>query len=288
MRIFVSFCIILLINKIQSKSKEYYKCINLNQGIYYTSTCTSIKIPEKDGYKCCSMKIKYNGRSSYNCLPIQNNLSQSIELLKEYASSNGLSSLFASQGGELEINCGENLTITEEYKNLSKEYFNCFNSYIDGANNLSDCHNNNIPAEDKGKCCYVETYQHKENNSFTHDKRCYILNDEYFSGKKNIGNFVLDLSNLKSLEELNNSNITVNCKNYPIFYYPKRSDNDPASEDRDIYSEENNSGLETWIIIIIVIASLLLISSISVFVYCKKKGKNLLTNKLNDIDSIMD
>ena len=299
MSIFLYLSILFLINEIECKSKEYYNCLNKNPGLYSSSSCTSIEIPETDGYKCCYMKIKYNGEYSFNCIPIENKYSQNKESLKEYISSNSLLSLFTPYGGEREINCGETITISEEYKNFSTEYLNCFNNHIDGVNNSNDCHKNEIPKEDKGKCCYVETYQKKENNSFTHDKRCYIVDDQYFSGKKILRNFVSDFSNLKNLDELKNANISVNCKNYPIFFYQGKSDSDPSSNGTDINHNtdsefvENNSGLETWVIIIIVFANIFLIAGLGLFIYYyyKKNSNNLLTKKLNDIDevySIMD
>ena len=58
--------------KIEGRSEEFNQCVNLENPVVSSSDCTNIKIPEYEGYKCCSMKITFNNESTYSCLTIEN------------------------------------------------------------------------------------------------------------------------------------------------------------------------------------------------------------------------
>ena len=70
--LFIYFLILLQIKNIKGRSEEFNECINLERTIIAPSDCTDIKIPDSDGYKCCSMKITYNKDSSYSCFALEN------------------------------------------------------------------------------------------------------------------------------------------------------------------------------------------------------------------------
>ena len=64
----------------------------------------------------------------YSCLALEKKYTSSQEVLNEYISKNNISMLFASVGGKMEIDCGNKLKISENYKKLSNEYLNCYNN----------------------------------------------------------------------------------------------------------------------------------------------------------------
>ena len=269
--------IILLAKEIRGKSQEYYQCSLLSkEEITSPSNCTSIIIPESDGYKCCSMKISYENYTGYNCFPLEKEFSQNKEVLKEYMSKKSLSYLLSINGGHMEIECGELIKHIENYEKLSDEFYSCYNGHINGAQNESDCIETNI-SEYERKCCFIETSE-KFFGELRKDKRCYLIKDEYFNGKKNFSNYLLDQLNAKSLDQIKDINVTINCKNYDTFYFEGRNS-----------EEENNkkkSGLKPWIVAMIVIISALTIISIIFFIYRWKRKKDLTT--LDTVDNIFE
>ena len=155
--LFIYILILLHIKNIKGRSEEFYKCINLEKTVSDSSICTNIKIPDSEGYKCCSMKIIFNNNSSYNCFALETKYTINQETLNEYISKRSLASLFSSVGGQMEIECGDNLKFEEKYTKLSDEYLNCYNNHIQGIENENDCIKNNIPIGEGSKCCFVET-----------------------------------------------------------------------------------------------------------------------------------
>ena len=64
--------VLLHINHIKSQSEEYNECISQQKIANSSSDCISVKIPEKDGFTCCSMKITMGEKLSYQCFPLEN------------------------------------------------------------------------------------------------------------------------------------------------------------------------------------------------------------------------
>ena len=58
--LFVYFSLLLSVQGIKDYSSEFYDCINPDKVVNSASECSSIEIPDDDGYKCCSMKITFN------------------------------------------------------------------------------------------------------------------------------------------------------------------------------------------------------------------------------------
>ena len=288
---FIIFFLILLSN-IQSKTEEYYECINPDNTISDPSKCTSIKIPVSDGYKCCAMKIQYGTETSYNCFAIETEYTKDSETLNDYMSKRNLDFLFTSIGGQMSVDCGNFLSVQKTYKKYSDSFLNCYNGHIKGVENESNCYNIDIPEEENGKCCYLEKLQHNENGGIISDKRCYIIDNIYFSGDKELSDFVLDESNLNSLNDINDTNIIIKCKNTDAFYLNKIDDNIEVIEstlkldfniemDSDIppieEPEKKKSGLSSLKMGLIIGACVIfVIGGLTIFIicYCKKKGAN--------------
>ncbi len=185
------------------------------------------------------MKITYNKDSSYSCFALENKYTTNQEVLNEYISKRNISSLFNLYGGEMEINCGNNLKIEENYKKLSDEYLNCYNNHINGTANENDCILNDIPEEESSKCCFVETSTKNKIGNIINDKRCYVIQDKYFTNNKNLSNYLLDESKSNSLDDINNINLKINCKNYETFYLSNLNETNEMN-DIDEYNEMND------------------------------------------------
>lgn len=209
------FLFLLQLKKFKGKSSEYNDCIDPTKIISDSSSCLNIKIPYSDNYTCCSMKITYNYSTSYNCFALENNYLINQSVLNEYISERNISSLFNLLGGNLEIDCGNNLKIQEIYQQSSEEYLNCYQYHIQGIENKDGCISIDIP--DGSKCCYVETSTQNNFGDIINDTRCYVIPKIYFEDGKNLENYVLDLSNKNNLNEIENNNITINCKNTEPF-----------------------------------------------------------------------
>ena len=283
----IYFLFLLQIKKLKGRSDEFNECISLTKTITNPLNCLDIKIPDYDGYKCCSMKITYNNNSSYSCFALESKYTTNQTVLNEYISEINISSLFNSYGGEMEINCGDNLKIEENYKKLSDEYLNCYNNHIKGIENENDCISNEIP--EGSKCCFVETTQNKIGN-IINDKRCYVIQEKYFTDKENLSNYLLDESKSKDLNEINDININIICKNQKYNLSRLNLTNEINDFDENNENNENNenyenneknedneskkkSKLKTWVIILIVILIILLIGIIIIFIIYKMKHK---------------
>ena len=274
---------------VEGRSEEFDECINTDKTIYSSSQCTNIKIPDSEGYQCCAMKITFNQDSTFSCLALENKYTTSQEVLNEYMSKKNISFLFTSVGGKVEIDCGNKLKIEEDYKKLSDEYLNCYNNNIKEIDNDDNCTSIDIPTSEGSKCCFVETSTQSFNGNIINDKRCYIIQDKYFTNNKNLFNYLLDESN-NNLDEFNKTNITINCKNYDKFFYSGFENNIRAYSDiiettesidtsRDskinYVPSSSKSGLKAGSIILIILGAIILVGVIIlvVFVYPRKKRK---------------
>jgi len=295
----INILISLLINNIQGRSEEYKECVNPDKTVYSSSDCTKIEIPDSEGYKCCSMKITLNQDSSYSCIALENKYTTSQEILNEYMSKKNISYLFASLGGKMEIDCGNKSTLSVNYKKLSDEYLNCYNNHIKSIENENNCTKNDIPSNEGSKCCFVETSTKSENGKIINDKRCYLIQDEYFTKNKSLYNYLLDESK-NNLNEYSNTNITINCKNYDTFFYSgfDKSIIIPSSsqESSDIVentekidtlikkSKSKDSGLKAWAIILIILGLSIFIGIIVIIFVCLRKSKKISNEKVDTTD----
>ena len=311
--------ILLLLKKLKGKSQEYYLCLALNKSVRSTSMCASLKIPESDGYKCCGMKITINNTSSYNCFAIEKKYTTSQEVLNEYISAGNLAILFSSIGGQMEIECENDMKITQNYEKISDEYLNCYNNHINATKNENDCTKNNIPDKEGSKCCYVETSEIENNGNIIDDKRCYIIQDKYFTKDNDLNDYLLDQSGSGNLDEIINTNITIKCKNYDKYYFQGKYVpinpvtnilNDHSTDSTNfnlsdqttesstdlnlnesiinrlpLSEKEKKSKLKGWAIIIIILAFVIMIGimALIIFLYCRNKKTKLELHKKNAI-----
>ena len=194
----------------------------------------------------------------------------------------------------MEIDCGNKLKIRENYKKLSDEYLNSYHNHIKGIDNENNCTQNDIPASEGSKCCFVETSTKRDNGNIINDKRCYMIKDEYFAKNKNLNNYLLDESN-NNLDEYSNTNITISCKNYDTFFYSGIYKNIKSYGNSDIIEKTENidtsgnitiiipssrskSGLKAWAIILIILGGIIIIGILIFIVLCcfiKKKKKKI-------------
>ena len=302
--------------ELKERSEEFNECINLERTIISPSDCLNINIPSSEGYKCCPMKITYNNESSYSCLALDNKFTTNKGVLSEYLSQRDISFLFASFGGQIEIECSNNLKTSENYRKLSNEYLSCYNNHIKGIENENDCFQNDIPVAEGSKCCFVETAVEYNDGNFISDKRCYMIEDEYFTKNKNLNNYLLDKSGIKNFDEVINTNVTIHCKNLDTYFFSSINNDIKYSLPSNLISDNNidfennndssiisdfiensgqiryepltqkkNSGKKTWVIILIIIVSLILIGIIIILFicfYCRKKNE---LSQLNITDS---
>ena len=299
LRIFLVF--FFQIKKIKGRSEEFKECVNQDKKVDSVYDCTSITIPDSEGYKCCAMKITFNKNSSYSCVALENKYTTNKKVLNEYMSKNDISFLFASVGGTVEIDCGEELKISENYKKLSDEYLNCYNNHIKAIENDNNCTQNDIPSNEGSKCCFVETSTKSENGNIINDKRCYIIQDEYFTTNKNLNNYLLDESN-NNLDEYRKTNITITCKNYETFFYSgsDKSQNpldtiekteiiDTSQTSEDIIrSPSSSSGLKAWAIFLIVLGSFIFVAGIIVTILCCLRKRKIPENNTTVIVGIQN
>ena len=182
--IFISFIISLFFNNIHSKSEDYYFCLDPEKKINSDDICQLLNIPASDGYKCCTMAIKYGKETSYNCIAIQTEYTKNQQTLNEYISKRNLDYLFTSSGGEFIINCGSPLVVQKDYKKYSEPFLNCYDYHLQGVENKSYCYENDIPEDEGSKCCFLEKNTKNNNGNIINDKRCYIIDETYLSDKK--------------------------------------------------------------------------------------------------------
>ena len=283
---FIFFLLSFFIKEIHGKSEEYYKCLNPDKTVNSVNTCTNINIPYSDGYKCCSMKVKYESFTSYNCIVLDRKYTESQLTLNEYLSKGSLTSLLQETGGEIEIECENSLKMTKKYEKLSNEYLSCYNGHIKGVEKVDECNDYNIPGEEKGKCCFVETTKVINNKTKINDKRCYIIQDDYFTKKESLKNYLLDRSNVNNLDEIKNTDITINCKNYEPYVYKSLLTYDDSNEDPPEIEpkDKNKSGFPVWAIIIIVIGIIIIIVG-GIFAYRRIKNSFVTGSNLQNHQS---
>lgn len=123
------------------------------------------------------------------------------------------------------------MKLIQNYEKMSDEYFNCYKSHINGVENENDCQKYDIPEKEKSKCCFLESLKKDNKGNIIKDKRYYIIQDEYFTKEKNLNNYLIDKSNLKSLDQVKNIIITINCKNYDVFYFKSKFEKTPPLND---------------------------------------------------------
>ena len=287
---------LLYITNVQSfsnYSENFFDCINPDISIDSSSECTSIDI-ESDGYKCCSLEIIYGNNNSLSCFALENEYTKNKTIFDEYMLNRSLISLFGTKQGEIKIDCGEELVTIQKKEEMSDEYNNCYNNHINGVDSVNDCHKYEIPEKERSKCCYMETQQKDEEGKLINEKRCYIIQEKYFTPNYNLNNYLLDKTNKESLDQIKNINITINCKNYDVFTFKSKSDDNQNSDivsSTDINKSDNNSnsndslpinkynskkdsGINTGAIIGIVIAgAVVLIGAVFMTIYCVRKGK---------------
>ena len=218
--LFVCFFLFVLlhINHIKSQSEEYNECISQQKIANSSSDCISVKIPEKDGFTCCSMKITMGEKLSYQCFPLDNRYIKNETLFNLYvASQKNLKYFFLGSGGQIEIECPNNLIQSEHFEKYSEGYLNCSNYNLIGAEDENNCLNNDIPIEDGTQCCYLESYQYITESNIKIDKRCYMIPNEYLTKEKTLKNYLMDATNTKNLDNIYNTNVTIKCKNYDTY-----------------------------------------------------------------------
>ena len=275
------------VQSFQDYSKEYYNCINPNKIVNSSSYCTSIKIPESDGYKCCSVKVEFNNYISYSCFPFEIDYIKAQSDFSEFNANKGFEPLFYSTGGQIEIECGEDMISTQKYEKMSDEYLNCYKNNINEVDNENECYKYDM---DDNKCCFIEKTRKDANGTIIKDKRCYIIQNEYFTKEKNMTNYLLDNSLYQTVEQIKDTNILIKCKNNDAFYFNSLLENNPNNPNIEEEKKENkksglNKGAITAIIIIVVIV--LVGVGILIFYLIKKrkkkeKGKNVnIFNKYN-------
>ena len=272
MNYFLFYFLLFLLNVTKEQSNEYYQCINPKRNITSVNACTSITIP--DGYKCCAIKFYMNNSDAYNCIPLEFEYTENEETIKEYFANKSISSLFKFYDGKMEVECGENTKIVQEFKSLSDGYLNCYYNHLKGVSNESECYFDIF--EEKSKCCYLETVTRNNKSENVSDSRCYLIRDEYFTEQKNLTDFLLEESNKNSLDEIKNIIIKSNCKGYETFYF------EGEFEEISKKKNEENSEISAGIIILMVFGCLIGVAGLGfLFIYCKKKHSSLDSKKIS-------
>ena len=213
--IYFLFLFFLNINKNKAQSEEYYECLSPEKDAISPYDCISVKIPEKDGFTCCSMKVTFGTKTSYKCFPLENEYINNKTLFELYVSSKkNLGYFFADSEGEIEIECRNDTIKAENFEKYSDEYLNCYNYSLIGVENENSCFQNDIPVKDGSKCCYLESYQINPDGNIKEDKRCYPIPNEYLTKNKTLKNYLMEATNLETLDYICNTNITIKCNNY--------------------------------------------------------------------------
>ena len=284
MNLFILCLFFFYVQSFQDFSDEYYNCINPNKMVNSSSQCTSIKIPESEGYKCCSVKIEFNGNISHSCFPFE------ISYIKDQGNfsdaNKGLESLFFSTGGRMEIECSEDMISIQNYEKMSDEYLNCYKNNINEVDNENECYKYDM---ENNKCCFIEKIKKDANETIIKDKRCYIIQNDYFTEEKNMTHYLLDNSFYKNLNQITNTTIIIKCKNSEAFYFNGLLENNPDIEDGNNTNTNKKSGLNKGAIaaIIIVVVIILIGIGILIFYYIKKRknqdnGENVnISNQFN-------
>ena len=281
------------LNGLIEKSDEFYECLNPDKIVKSASECTSIEINETEGYKCCSMKITYNKNSSYNCFAIEIEYTKNKSIFDEYIANNSIASIYEATGGQMEIECGDKLRVTQNYEKVSDEYMRCYKSHVNGVQEADECYKYVIPEKENSNCCFIENIK-LINSKITTDKRCYIIQNDYLTNTNNLNNYLLDNSNVESLDEIKNSNITIKCKDYGTFYFTSEFDQITQQDKIDKDDGSNNSsmgrkkesGISKGVIVGVVVAGIIVLIGASYLVYycINKSGKD--KNANNPIKSV--
>ena len=271
---FIFMFFLLTLKEIKGESEEYYECLNPHKTVFSPSNCTSIVIPDPEGYKCCSMNISYENKFAYNCFPIEIKYTQNEEFLEEYMSKRSLANFFTTKGGQIEIECGNEIKFTKVYEKFSDEFNACYIGHINGVADESYCIENNISKYER-KCCFIESSE-KYYGEMKDDKRCYLIKDEYFNGTKNLTDYLLDEFNKKSLDQIKDTKIKIKCKNYDTFYFQSEENKENKKE---------TSGIKAWLVVIIVIAAVFIILGIIFFIYRRKKKQSI---SIDNIDNLFN
>lgn len=282
MNILFVFLLIFFLEEIQEKSANYYDCINPNRKVFSSTECTSILIPESDGYKCCSMEIAFENKSYYNCFALEIKYIQNKEDLLKYTNKRALSYLFGIVGGYISINCGANFTVEKIYPKYSDSLLNCYNINIEGVINMNDCIENDIPEKEKSKCCYLETNKFY-GEYFIKDKKCLVIDDKYFTKEKKFNDLLLDQLKEENLSRNNITNIFLNCKNYDKCYFQGNMIKNNISKNKnnidydtifEISSSKKDFGIKPWKMVIVIISSFIFFSIIpTLIIFLRKKRK---------------
>ena len=135
----------------------------------------------------------------------------------------------------------------------------------------------------------METSTKNDKGNIINDKRCYIIQNEYFSQNKNLNNFLLDESN-NNIDGYKKTNITITCKNYGTFFYSGFDPNQnfyETIEPTDIIEKRpssSGSGIKAWAIILIILAGIIFVAGIIFIVLCflKKSKKIEQKNEITD------
>ena len=124
MDVFISLLYIAFKTKgyILERTNDFYNWINSDIIINSSDYCTSIQIPESDWYKCCSMKIRFKDEDAYNCFALEIEYTKNKTIFDEYINIRSMASAFGMSGGQIEIDCGNNLTNEKNYKTFSNEF----------------------------------------------------------------------------------------------------------------------------------------------------------------------
>lgn len=228
------------------KSNEFYECINPAKQVSNQFECNNIKIPDTDGYKCCSMEVTYKSDTKYSCFAIESEYARNIETLENYITTRSIDAFFESSGGQIVVNCG-NLLFEKTFNKKGNNYLNCYKGHINMVNREDECINNDIPYEDGGRCCFMETdSQNYVTGLKTEDKRCFIINDKYFIDNKILNNFIKEESNIDNLDQIKNTNITIKCKNYETLSYNSIIERNYNSNNTNDIIIGNNNDIEIF------------------------------------------
>ena len=156
------------------------------------------------------MKVTFGTKTSYKCFPLENEYINNKTLFELYVSSKkNLGYFFADSEGEIEIECRNNTIKAENFEKYSNEYLNCYNYSLIGVENENSCFQNDIPVKDGSKCCYLESYQINPDGNIKEDKRCYPIPNEYLTKNKTLKNYLMEATNLETLDYICNTNITI-------------------------------------------------------------------------------
>ena len=68
------------------------------------------------------MKIRFKDEDAYNCFALEIEYTKNKTIFDEYINNRSIASAFGMSGGQIEIDCGNNLTNEKNYKTFSNEF----------------------------------------------------------------------------------------------------------------------------------------------------------------------